>query len=272
MSSKQHCILFYKYHPLTSSADKLEHYRAAHEKLCKSLNLTGRILIGLSEEGEGINGTLAGGKNELSVYVNCMLGRDYTGDDAQQESSAATFRNESKAFFETIHKPELIFASEADFKWSSRSTLSAQDTPLNKEEETWFPDLNIKLVKEIISTGGVFSNITAKETSVGYLTPKEWHEEMKLLQEQANKAKDENSDGKDVNLEPDTVLIDVRNHKECQIGTFLPGVAIDPNTKTFSQFPKWVKDHSAAVEVDGGLNVAAGTGGVTSLENKKILL
>ena len=270
MSSKQHCILFYKYHPLTSSSDKLEHYREAQEKLCKALNLTGRILIGLSEEGEGINGTLAGGKDELSVYVNCMLGRDCTSDNAEHKSSAATFRHESKAFFENINKPELVFASEADFKWSSRSTLSNQGTSAtNQEEETWFPDLNIKLVKEIISTGGVFSNITTKETSVGYLTPKEWHEEMKLLQDQANKAKSETYDDKCVKEEPDTVLIDVRNHKECQIGTFLPGVAVDPNTKAFSQFPKWVKDHSTATGTDGGVNAAAG---MTSLENKKILL
>ena len=215
-------------------------------------------MIGLSEEGEGVNGTLAGGKDELTVYVDCMLGRDC--GSSTYKSAADSFRAESKAFFESIGKPELMFASETDFKWSSRSSTE-QDA--SKEQESWFPDLNIKLVKEIISTGGAFSSITTQETSVGYLTPKEWHEEMKKLQ-----------GGEE---EVETVLIDVRNHKECQIGTFLPGVAIDPNTRTFSQFPKWVRDHSGAVDgsvgaATGGSGNPAGVGGASSLDNKKILM
>ena len=126
--------------------------------------------------------------------------------------------------------------------------------------------LNVKLVKEIISTGGEFSKITANETSVGYLTPTQWHEEMKLLQQQ-------NHDDKKDQIE--TILVDVRNHKECQIGTFVN--AIDPNTRTFSQFPKWVRDHAgvAGNKIDPP---AAGSDSITScttktsLDNKRILL
>ena len=259
--SQQHCILFYKYHPLTSSAETLEQYRRAQEKLCESLKLTGRILIGLSDESEGINGTLAGGKEELSVYVNCMLGRDV--GDSSHNCAATTFRKESLAFFEQINKPYLTLNSEQDFKWSSRSTYSAA----NEEEESWFPDLNIKLVKEIISTGGEFSKITTNETSVGYLTPREWHEEMKQLQQQKQ------DDKKD---QVETVVVDVRNHKECQIGTFVN--AIDPNTRTFSQFPKWVRDHAGVAGNEVHPPAAAGSDCITSctrrisLDNKRILL
>lgn len=259
--SQQHCILFYKYHPLTSSAETLEQYRRAQEKLCESLKLTGRILIGLSEESEGINGTLAGGKEELSVYVNCMLGRDF--GDSSHKCAATTFRKESLAFFEQINKPYLTLNSEQDFKWSSRSTYSTA----NEEGESWFPDLNIKLVKEIISTGGEFSKITTNETSVGYLTPREWHEEMKLLQQQKQ------DDKKD---QVETVVVDVRNHKECQIGTFVN--AIDPNTRTFSQFPKWVRDHAGVAGNEVDPPAAAGSDCITSctrrisLDNKRILL
>jgi predicted sulfurtransferase len=272
----QHCILFYKYHPLTSDPSTLDRYRLAQEKLCQALNLTGRILIGLSEEGEGINGTLAGEKCDLSVYVDCMMGRNFTEADETKKNASDAFRAESKFFFDCINRPELIFSSETDFKWSTRSTLSnvtTEDTSVNKEEDqAWFPDLNIKLVKEIISTGGAFSNITANETSVGYLTPREWHEEMKLLQQRQEIIKN-NVDDSTVNEVVETVLIDVRNHKECQIGTFLPGVAIDPNTRTFSQFPKWVRDHShPSVGGDEVQNGGDDIGGSISLDNKRILL
>src|SRR6056300_352260 len=102
-----HCILFYKYHPLTDDRTLLETYRAATEAFCSSLNLTGRILIGLSNDGEGINGTLSGAKQDLEAYVACMLGRDcILGKDdneddqcsLQRREAIKTFRHESKEF------------------------------------------------------------------------------------------------------------------------------------------------------------------------------
>ena len=289
--TNQHCILFYKYHPLTSSPTTLEKYRIAQEELCRSLSLTGRILLGLSENGEGINGTLAGRRDDLTVYVHCMLGKDYDDNDGPEKgaeekevmrrNAAMKFRSVSKTFFAELGIPELMFESENDFKWSSWSSSSASSQDANI---SWFPDLNIKMVKEIISTGGAFSEITTKDTSVGYLTPKEWHDEMKLLMQKHQQGLDstEVCEGED---HVETILIDVRNHKECQIGTFVPGVAIDPNTKTFAQFPKWVRDHSgretsqadvsttkAAVTSAAAATTAAAAPASTSLDNKRILL
>lgn len=291
---KQYCILFYKYHPLTSDPALLETYRRATKKLCASLHLTGRILLGLSEDGEGINGTLAGGKLDVEAYVDCMLGRegvcsdgkddgdvDSDGENIERRNDAIKeFRTESKKFFEKLNVPELIFPSSGDFKWSSwqvngdKNNIKSSSSDNSDINGSWFPDLNIKLVKEIISSGGAFSNITMKDTAKGYLTPKEWHEEIKaLVRKHEQKAKsggdhdhnegsvvtagkdDENKDTKqDEDEEVETILIDVRNHKECQIGSFAPGIAIDPNTKTFSQFPKWVQDHTAPS--DDGVNGA----------------
>ncbi len=247
-STDQYCILFYKYHPLTDDPSLLEQYRVASEELCTSLHLTGRILIGLSNNGEGINGTLAGSKADLDSYVDCMLGREDDGSDDCDENSrrrasaVSAFRAASKEFFAELNVPELVFSSSNDFKWSSWT--SSQE----KSSGTWFPDLNIKIVKEIISTGGAFSNITTNDTSVGYLTPKEWHKEMQDLMKKYEAKQSGSSErvGKEDEDEVETILIDVRNHKECQIGTFAPGVAIDPNTKTFAQFPKWVKDSSTS--------------------------
>ena len=89
----------------------------------------------------------------------------------------------------------------------------------------------IKLVKEIVSTGGVLSSISIAETSKDYLTPDEWHEEMKQLTNQPSN---------------DTILIDCRNHKEFAVGHF--DSAIDPNTKIFAQFPRWVQENKSALK------------------------
>jgi UPF0176 protein len=110
----------------------------------------------------------------------------------------------------------------SEFKWSSNSSSET-------EQQQVFPDLNIKLVNELIGTGGVLASIPLEEVHQGYLNPAEWQERMsQLLQRQDD--------------DDDTLLIDCRNTKECQIGHF-PG-AVDPNTTTFNQFPTWVKQHS----------------------------
>ncbi|KAL9183681.1 hypothetical protein ACHAXT_004537 [Thalassiosira profunda] len=244
---RQCCILFYKYHPLTNDRDVLETYRSATEALCTSLHLTGRILIGLSDDGEGINGTLAGTKEDLDAYVQCMLGNGISKselDDARRDAVAA-FREASHQFFAELNLPELFLGSPDDFKWSS------DDAGRISDEESWFPDLTIKIVKEIVSVGGAFANIKTKDTSVGYLTPQEWHQEIQSLMK-----KQDEKEGS-AKEEVETVLIDVRNHKECQIGAFAPGLSIDPQTKTFAQFPQWVKENSSE------------TG---SLQNKRILM
>ena len=41
--------------------------------------------------------------------------------------------------------------------------------------------------------------------------------------------------------DPDTILIDTRNDYETAIGIFKG--AVDPNTKTFREFPDWVKNN-----------------------------
>ncbi len=209
--------------------------------------MTGRILLGLSEDGEGINGTLAGEKLDVEAYVDCMLGRegvdgdcknDGNGDGGDQDIERRSraikeFRTESKKFFDKLNVPELIFPSSGDFKWSSwqmnhddGNDVMSSYLDNSENNGSWFPDLNIKMVKEIISSGGAFSNITMKDTSKGYLTPKEWHEEMKALVKKRDQKANRSGDGKDDRSkdakendeeEVETILINVRNHKECQI-------------------------------------------------------
>jgi UPF0176 protein len=217
---EKHIVLFYKYHPLSNDIDKTAVYRNALEKLCESLLLKGRILVAHSES-EGINGTVAGEYRNVRAFTYALLGE--TKMEAHQNPNdllddshlqiLKEFWKRSDAFFAKIGQATLEMNSPDDFKWSR----SSGSDPL-------FPDLNIKLVKELIGTGGVMAAIPLEETAKGYLTPQEWHKELQLAA------------GKE-----DTVLIDCRNTKEWEIGRFQG--AMDPNTTTFSQFPKWVDEH-----------------------------
>jgi UPF0176 protein len=49
--------------------------------------------------------------------------------------------------------------------------------------------------------------------------------------------------------DPDTILIDTRNDYEVQIGTFEG--AIDPETKSFREFPDWFRAQRATIEAEG---------------------
>ncbi len=256
--------------------------------------LSPKVLIGLSDDAEGINGTLAGDKENVLFYTYAMLGEkwciknekikkfvnggngsdpdsdgtatvdenaerksetndaadyahdadhtdaerksetnDVAGDDHDHDHTDATRKSEILQIFfkkcENFSKaagvPVPTLDSSEDFKWSS----------VEGSSEDLFPDLQIKLVKEIISTGGVLSSVSIQETSKDYLTPEEWHEEMKQLDSDGNEDKNKN-----------TILIDCRNHKEFSVGHFKN--AIDPNTKIFAQFPRWVKENKSSLK------------------------
>jgi rhodanese-related sulfurtransferase len=255
----------------------MSHYQRAIEKFCVALDLTGRILIGLSNNAEGINGTLAGtdGLN-VRAFTYALLGLDWcrmnaedlkgihhlpslhTGDgngdghghgDGPTGTGADWKRTKAiEEFWVDCHQFSSLAKVDApqmntpeDFKWSTT----------NSQEHQLFPDLNIKLVKEIISTGGLLSSVEISETSKDYLTPDEWHEEMKQLK--AHEGATSTSAnvhvpvvGSSENKARDTILIDCRNHKEYAIGHFEHSV--DPNTKNFAQFPRWVKENKSSLK------------------------
>lgn len=230
-------ILFYKYHAFSSSRDLMAPYRGAMETLCQSLNLTGRILLGCSDN-EGINGTLAGTREHVRLFTYALLGEAYVEKhymDVLQNKSTnkllQQFWEASRDFAQAANVSPLIMESPDDFKWS---TTTQQQSDL-------FPDLQVKLVKEIIGTGGVLSEIPIQETQQGYLTPQEWHEEMMNLDTSS------------------TVLIDCRNTKEVAIGHF-PN-AVNPHTATFHEFPKWAEEHAPQLKDKRLLMYCTGTSG-----------
>lgn len=76
----------------------------------------------------------------------------------------------------------------------------------------------VKLKKEIVTMG--IEGIDPNNKVGRYVRPEDWNE---LISD------------------PETILIDTRNDYEFQIGSFQN--AVNPNTNTFREFPKYVKEH-----------------------------
>jgi UPF0176 protein len=233
-TTPQHVILFYMYHPLSADPGVTELYRKCIHDICSSLERSGhgRILVGCSKT-EGIDGTLTG-RYENMQAVTVALCSDTSQDtlEGTLRSTVDPYRQDSRVFFETIDEEELGMQADTDaddFEWS-KTTTSHSDDPL-------FPDLNTKLVKELIRSGGAMADIGIEETSAGYLTPSEWHA--------ALESKDVSDDN---DTKSDTIIIDCHDTKEYEytIGHF--EVAVDPQTTTFAGFGKWVRDHQVELQ------------------------
>lgn len=76
----------------------------------------------------------------------------------------------------------------------------------------------VKLKKEIVTMG--VEGIDPRKTVGTYVKPKDWN---------------------DLISDPEVLLIDTRNDYEIEIGTFEN--AVNPNTETFREFPKYVKEN-----------------------------
>ena len=114
-----------------------------------------------------------------------------------------------------------------------------------------FKKLKIKIKKEIVTMG--VNEINPSQDNGTYINSFNWN---KLVKNQ------------------NTIVIDTRNHYEVSIGTFKN--SINPNTKNFSEFPKWVEDNlDSHLEKKESPNIAMFcTGGIrcekaTSLLKKK---
>ena len=122
---------------------------------------------------------------------------------------------------------------------------------VNFSEKKVFKKLKIKIKKEIVTMG--IQEINPLIDNGTYIDSENWN---KLIKNQ------------------NTVVIDTRNHYEVSIGTFQN--SINPNTRNFSEFPKWVDDHlNSHLEDKDSTNIAMFcTGGIrcekaTSLLKKK---
>jgi UPF0176 protein len=92
------------------------------------------------------------------------------------------------------------------------------DVKYSHANEMPFYRMKVRLKKEIVTLG--VDGIDPKREVGTYVQPEDWNA---LISD------------------PDTVLIDTRNDYEVAIGTFEG--AVDPRTKSFSEFPEWFRAH-----------------------------
>ncbi|MEB3701668.1 Rhodanese domain-containing protein [Candidatus Bealeia paramacronuclearis] len=96
--------------------------------------------------------------------------------------------------------------------------FSDVDYKLSWSEDYPFYRLKVRLKKEIVTIG--IPEVDPTEKVGTYVSPQEWN---KIISD------------------PNVIVLDTRNDYEVEIGTFKN--AIDPKTKTFREFPKFVKDN-----------------------------
>jgi UPF0176 protein len=111
------------------------------------------------------------------------------------------------------------------------------DVKYSHAKEMPFYRMKVRLKKEIVTLG--VDGIDPKREVGTYVQPEDWNA---LISD------------------PDTVLIDTRNDYEVAIGTFEG--AVDPRTKSFSEFPDWFRAHRAELAADKTKFAMFCTGGI----------
>lgn len=86
-----------------------------------------------------------------------------------------------------------------------------------------FYRMKVRLKREIVTMG--VEGVDPNEAVGEYVEPADWN---------------------DIISDPDTVVIDTRNDYEVSIGTFRG--ALDPKTRTFREFPAWVRENAGLMK------------------------
>jgi len=128
----------------------------------------------------------------------------------------------------------MLKTGEIDVKFSAANT-----TPFHR--------MKVRLKKEIVTMG--VDDIDPLAEAGAYVEPMEWN---------------------GLISDPDTVVIDTRNDYEVALGSFRN--AVDPDTATFREFPRWVSENRATLEgrkvamyCTGGIRCEKATAYVRSL-------
>ena len=96
------------------------------------------------------------------------------------------------------------------------------DVKYSYAAEMPFYRMKVRVKKEIVTMG--VDGIDPTLQAGNYVQPQDWNA---LISD------------------PDTILIDTRNDYEVAIGTFVG--AVDPKTKSFTEFPEWFREHRNAL-------------------------
>jgi UPF0176 protein len=108
-------------------------------------------------------------------------------------------------------------------KLSEWREFAGAEIKYSHAEKMPFYRMKVKVKREIVTMG--VADIDPLKSAGAYVEAKDWNA---LISDE------------------DTILIDTRNDYEVQIGTFAG--AVDPDTKTFAEFPAWVENNRERME------------------------
>jgi len=103
---------------------------------------------------------------------------------------------------------------------TAQPELQNPELKYSTAQEMPFYRMKVRLKKEIVTMG--VEGVDPLKAVGTYVSPQEWNA---LITDE------------------DTILIDTRNDYEYEIGTFAG--AVDPNIKTFREFPRWMAEHDS---------------------------
>jgi UPF0176 protein len=117
----------------------------------------------------------------------------------------------------TIAGPDAGIKTVLDHLWA-QPEFAALEHKESRASKMPFLRMKVKLKKEIVTMG--VEDADPNKVVGTYVTPQDWNT---LISD------------------PNTIVIDTRNDYETAIGTFRG--AVDPKTKTFREFPDWVRNN-----------------------------
>ncbi|GAX74875.1 hypothetical protein CEUSTIGMA_g2321.t1 [Chlamydomonas eustigma] len=172
---------------------------------CKYLDLKGRIRVAE----DGINVTVGGLEDNIKRHV------------------------------EAVRSHPLLRGCNIDFKLAlNPAATSASDAA---SAETGFNTLSVRICKELVTMGPLAQGrANPLENAATHLKPAEFHGMLTSVTTHGKELGRDFQEGVDAHKE--TVIIDVRNMYETQIGHFhVEGIPLlDPRTRCFSDLPAWL--------------------------------
>ena len=121
----------------------------------------------------------------------------------------------------------------ADSEMAHPDLFVGTDWKRSVSREPPFPDLKLEIRGDICSHGPVIPRGADYVEAHGglHLSPEDFHAALR-----------------ETEVDEDAVVIDVRNHYESSVGKFNHPRLLVPNTRTFAEYPRWLRDNKEKLE------------------------
>ncbi len=237
-----HILLFYKFHTIENP----EYFARKQKSFCKKLGIFGKILIAK----EGINGSISGTKEQTEKYKKFLRNQKGFGDVKFKEETGfghpftkthTRIRNEIVSLKKKIdiNKRGKYLTPKEFLKLYENNEIANYNLNENDSIRKDGEEINHNNKKIIVNKIGkgkkIINNKFDQANKVNQIKNKDQkretknHNNYKLLDNKINSLTNKN----------DFIVLDARNYYEYNLGRFKK--AINPNIKTFREFPRFVE-------------------------------